>query len=66
MADFRERIQHPDLRTLYDYWNERRRERRWPARADINPVDLKFALGNLSLIDVHRVLQRLDEAGVVE
>jgi len=54
MADFRESIEHPDLRTLYDYWNERRRGRRWPARADINPVDLKFALGNMSLIDVSR------------
>jgi hypothetical protein len=53
LSDFRERIQHPDLRTLYDYWDARRRGRRWPARADINPVDLKFALGNLSLIDVH-------------
>jgi hypothetical protein len=53
MTEFRERIQHPDLRTLYDYWNERRRGRRWPARADINPLDLKFALGNLTLIDVH-------------
>jgi hypothetical protein len=53
MSEFRERIQHPDLRTLYDYWDGRRRGRRWPARADINPVDLKFALGNLTLIDVH-------------
>ena len=50
---FRDRIQHPDLRTLYDYWDERRRGRRWPARADINPVDLKFALGNLTLVEVH-------------
>jgi hypothetical protein len=53
MAEFRDRIQHPELRTLYDYWNERRRGRRWPARADINPLELKFALGNLTLIDVH-------------
>jgi hypothetical protein len=54
MADFRDSIEHPDLRALYDYWNERRGGRRWPARADINPVELKFALGNLSLIDVSR------------
>jgi hypothetical protein len=52
MTDFRDSIEHPDLRTLYDYWNERRRGRRWPSRADINPLELKFALGNLSLIDV--------------
>jgi hypothetical protein len=54
MPDFRNSIEHPDLRTLYDYWNERRGDRRWPGRADINPVELKFALGNLSLIDVAR------------
>jgi hypothetical protein len=54
MTDFRDSIEHPDLRTLYDYWNERRRGRRWPSRADINPLELKFALGNLSLIDVSR------------
>lgn len=54
MADFRESIEHPDLRTLYDYWNGRRCGRRWPARSDINPVELKFALGNMSLIDVSR------------
>jgi hypothetical protein len=54
MTDFRASIEHPDLRTLYDYWAERRRGRRWPARADINPLELKFALGNLSLIDVSR------------
>jgi hypothetical protein len=52
MTDFRDSIEHPDLRTLYDYWNERRRGRRWPSRADINPLELKFALGNLSLVDV--------------
>jgi hypothetical protein len=52
MTDFRDSIEHPDLRVLYDYWDERRQGRRWPARGDINPVDLKFALGNMSLIDV--------------
>jgi hypothetical protein len=54
MAEFRDGIEHPDLRTLYDYWNERRRGRRWPSRADINPLELKFALGNMSLVDVTR------------
>jgi hypothetical protein len=54
MTDFRASIEHPDLRTLYDYWAERRCGRRWPTRGDINPLDLKFALGNLSLIDVAR------------
>ncbi len=51
-ASFRERIRHPELRRLYDYWNARRGGRRYPARLDTDPVELKFALGNVSLIEV--------------
>lgn len=49
---FRERIRHPNLLRLYDYWAERRRGRRFPSRQDIDPVEFKFALGNVTLIDV--------------
>lgn len=45
-------IVNPRLQRLYDYWCERRGGRRFPARADIDPVDLAFLLGNLILIDV--------------
>lgn len=54
MVEFRDRIRHPQLQLLYDYWRERRAGRRFPSRADIDPVDLKFALGNVTLIDVLR------------
>jgi hypothetical protein len=40
------------LRQLHRDWESRRRGRRMPARADFDPVDLKYILGNLSLIDV--------------
>ncbi len=40
------------LRRLYAYWNERRGSRRFPARADIDPLDLTFLMGNMILIDV--------------
>jgi len=45
-------IVNPRLRRLYDYWCERRGERRFPARADIDPLDLSFLMGNLILVDV--------------
>lgn len=49
---FRERIRHPNLVRLYDYWAERRRGRTFPSRQDIDPVELRFAIGNMTLLDV--------------
>ena len=54
LQGFRERIRHPTLVRLYDYWAERRRGRSFPSRQDIDPVELRFAVGNMSLIDVLR------------
>jgi hypothetical protein len=51
-SEFRDQIRHPDLRRLYDYWHARRKGRRYPARADIDPVEFSFALGNVTLVDV--------------
>jgi hypothetical protein len=50
--DFRGHIRHPGLLRLYDYWATRRRGRSFPARADLDPVEFSFALGNVTLIDV--------------
>jgi hypothetical protein len=47
----------PDLRRLLAYWNEKRGTRRFPGRADIDPVDLRFMLDRIALIEVH------DQAG---
>lgn len=49
---FQEGIRHPELRRLYDYWKARRGGRRYPGRLDIDPVDIKYALGNVSLVEV--------------
>lgn len=51
---FRDRIRHPQLRQLYDYWDGLRGARRFPARRDIDPVDLRFAVGSLTLVEVLR------------
>lgn len=44
----------PLLRRLYDYWDEKRGERRMPSRADLDPADMRFILGSLMLADVLR------------
>jgi len=49
---FRDRLPMPQLIQLYDYWDARRVGRRWPRRGDIDPVEMRFALGNIDLIDV--------------
>jgi hypothetical protein len=51
-------IQDHRLRRFYDYWLEKRGERRMPARRDIDPLDFPYVLGHLMLIDVLRDPQR--------
>ncbi|MDB5407215.1 MAG: hypothetical protein JWL84_2127 [Rhodospirillales bacterium] len=45
-------IESPTLRRLYADWDARRRGRKLPARPDFDPLELKYILGNLSLVDV--------------
>ncbi|MBV8535853.1 MAG: PAS domain-containing protein [Alphaproteobacteria bacterium] len=47
-------INAPQLRRLHEDWDQRRRGREFPARADFDPLDLKYILGDLSLVDVLR------------
>lgn len=42
---------HEQLRRLYEYWRMKAAGRRFPLRAEIDPLDLGFALGNLLLVD---------------
>ncbi|MDE2228143.1 MAG: PAS domain-containing protein [Alphaproteobacteria bacterium] len=42
------------LRRLHADWQSRRRERSFPARADFDPLEMKYILGNLSLVEVRR------------
>jgi hypothetical protein len=41
----------PDLFRLFDYWSDKRRGRSMPAREDIDPLELSWALSRLSLFD---------------
>jgi hypothetical protein len=45
-------ISNPKLRRLYEYWSQQRGDRKWPARADLDPVDMSFVLGNVILVEV--------------
>ncbi|MCK6452283.1 MAG: PAS domain-containing protein [Alphaproteobacteria bacterium] len=47
-------ISHPDLLRLLDYWLERCRDGRLPARRDIDPLALPYVIGHLILVDVER------------
>jgi hypothetical protein len=47
-----DRISAPPLRRLHDYWRAKAGTRPLPARADLDPVEIPWALGHLSLIDV--------------
>jgi hypothetical protein len=46
-------IESATLRRLYADWDAQRRGRAFPARADFDPLDYKYIVGNLSLLDVH-------------
>jgi hypothetical protein len=57
LLNFRDRLPVPQLIQLFDYWDSKRRcagtaPRRWPARHQIDPVEMRFALGNIDLITV--------------
>lgn len=52
MADILTAIEDDSLRQLYLYWDGKRAGRRFPARRDIDPLDLSFILGWLVLVDV--------------
>lgn len=60
-AALNELIGRPELVELYRYWADKRRERRMPARADIDPTELPGRLWeHLMLMDVVREADALD------
>ena len=49
----------PQVAEIFRYWDERRGGKAMPARADIDPVDLRLHLSDILLVDV----EGLDAAG---
>jgi len=52
-------IAHPMLATLLAYWHQKRGKRVMPARADIEPAELKALLPNIFMVDVEYAPFRL-------
>lgn len=52
MNSLAEKLDHPVLRRLFGYWDEKRQGRPYPTRQDVDPLDLRYALGRLILIEV--------------
>jgi hypothetical protein len=46
------------LRRLFAYWLEKRGERPFPAKAEIDPVEFSYILGYVTLVDVEREPRR--------
>ena len=54
---FRDLLPIPQLVRLHDYWDGKRLAglplgRRWPSRGDIDPLEMRFAVGNIDLIEI--------------
>lgn len=43
---------HPNLQRLYDYWTLKCGIRKMPSRDDIDPLDITYIFGNVTLVDV--------------
>ena len=54
MTEFAAAIRSDVLRRLVAHWLRIRGRRQMPARADFDPLEARYALGYLSLIEVHR------------
>src|SRR3954465_6088323 len=52
IGGWRGRSQHPILKRMVAFWDEKRRGRDWPLRADFDPLEFWFAVGYVSLIDI--------------
>ena len=44
----------PETAAFYRYWDSKRRGRLMPARADLDPVEMRDWLPGVALVDVHR------------
>lgn len=47
-------VEQPVLQKLRAYWDAKRGARPYPSRDDIDPMELRFILGSLILIDVEQ------------
>lgn len=53
-------VQHPVLRQLHAYWTGKRGRRMAPSREEIDPVEFRYAIGWVSLIDVRAGVENFE------
>lgn len=46
-------VQLPALRWLADYWLEKRGNRLWPARAELDVLEMRPVLGHIAILELH-------------
>lgn len=51
---FAAEIRHPVLRRFFAYWREKAGGRDMPTRGDLDPIEFRYALGHVILVDVER------------
>lgn len=54
VSSFSPPIRSDILRRLADHWEQIRQPRLMPARRDFDPLDVPYALGFMSVVEVHR------------
>jgi len=63
-------IRNSALNRMYRYWRERCKDRLFPSRHDIDPLEFKYVLGNIMLLEVQydpiRFLVRVHGSNMVE
>lgn len=52
LDDVRKDLRSSTLQRLYDYWRNKWHDEQLPGRADIDPLDFSYALGDVTLVDV--------------
>lgn len=53
-AGWDDRIVDPEICRFVDYWRAKRGAGRYPARSDLDPVEFRFVLGDVVLIEVQQ------------
>jgi hypothetical protein len=53
MAATLNEVESPTLRRFFQYYLDKRGDRPFPARSDLDPLDFPYALGDITLVDVH-------------
>jgi hypothetical protein len=53
-AEYEARIVDPEIRRFVEYLRGKRGDRRYPARAALDPLDFRYVLGDVIIIEAHR------------